>query len=400
MVESIISDRQSLKSHDPEVSSWIGRLQQQNPALYDKLAAKGVLAMREKPDATTLGVFLDAFINTQGVKVKLSTKTVYGHTKRCLIEYFKRDKPLSEITPGDADEWRAWLTSSQDLAPNTVRRRCGIARQFFKAALRKRLIQENPFAEMQEGVGCIKVADREHFISREDSDAVLEDCPDNEWKLIFALSRFGGLRCPSEHLALKWGDINWAEGRIAVRSPKTEHHAGHESRVIPMFAELEPYFEKAWEQAQDAIDPKQVRLSEQPVIRRYRENNVNLRTQLLRILKKAGLNPWPKLFQNLRATRATELAAEYPAHVAAAWLGHSTLVAQKHYWQVTDADFEKAAEKCKHKCKKKGSVSSSTEQEAESKDSIVPADYSTLPECTGVQVGDTRLELVTPSLSS
>jgi len=44
----------------------------------------------------------------------------------------------------------------------------------------------------------------------------------------------------------------------------------------------------------------------------------------------------------LRASRATELASEHPAHVAAAWLGHSTLVANKHYWQVTDADFAKA----------------------------------------------------------
>ena len=51
------------------------------------------------------------------------------------------------------------------------------------------------------------------------------------------------------------------------------------------------------------------------------------------------------MFQNLRASRATELGAEYPSHVTAAWLGHSTIVAQKHYWQVTDADFEKAT-KC------------------------------------------------------
>src|SRR4029077_7308271 len=43
-----------------------------------------------------------------------------------------------------------------------------------------------------------------------------------------------------------------------------------------------------------------------------------------------------------RASRATELANEFPAHVAAAWLGHSTLVANKHFWQVTDDDFAKA----------------------------------------------------------
>lgn len=54
------------------------------------------------------------------------------------------------------------------------------------------------------------------------------------------------------------------------------------------------------------------------------------------------MEPWPKLFQNLRASRATELASEHPAHVAAAWLGHSTAIASKHYWQVTDEDFDTA----------------------------------------------------------
>src|SRR6185369_10764718 len=72
-------------------------------------------------------------------------------------------------------------------------------------------------------------------------------------------------------------------------------------------------------------------------------SNSNLRTQLNRIIKAAGLTPWAKLFQNLRASRATELAAEHPGHVAAAWLGHSNTVADKHYRQVTDADFERAA---------------------------------------------------------
>lgn len=76
------------------------------------------------------------------------------------------------------------------------------------------------------------------------------------------------------------------------------------------------------------------------VITRYRDVTSNLRTQLERIIARAGLTPWPKLFQNLRATCATELVAEFPAHVAAEWMGHSTIVTQKHYWRVTAADFE------------------------------------------------------------
>lgn len=54
------------------------------------------------------------------------------------------------------------------------------------------------------------------------------------------------------------------------------------------------------------------------LLNRFRDANANLRTQLERIIGKAGLSPWPKLFQNLRASRATELAAEFSAHVAVA----------------------------------------------------------------------------------
>ena len=41
---------------------------------------------------------------------------------------------------------------------------------------------------------------------------------------------------------------------------------------------------------------------------RYRDANANLRTRLARIIERAGLEVWPKLFQNLRLTRETELA--------------------------------------------------------------------------------------------
>ncbi len=77
------------------------------------------------------------------------------------------------------------------------------------------------------------------------------------------------------------------------------------------------------------------------------------------------MKPRPKLFQNLRASRATELAGEFPPHVAAEWLGHSTLVAQKHYWQVTDLDFERASGPT---CK---SVSSPSEKHDAESDAIV-----------------------------
>ena len=80
------------------------------------------------------------------------------------------------------------------------------------------------------------------------------------------------------------------------------------------------------------------------VITRYRDSNANLRTQFERIIRRAGLEPWEKLFQNLRSTRETELAEEFPIQVVTAWLGNPEPVARKHYLQVTDAHFAKATQ--------------------------------------------------------
>jgi integrase len=285
-----------------------------------------------------LGEFIDGYIAGRST-IKASTRIHLTRCRKFLTDYFGSDRPLPSITAGDADDFREHL--GRTLAENTVRRICGRAKQFLRAAARKKLIAESPFADMK-GTNVQANRSRDYFLSREDAVKVLDACPDSERRLIFALARFGGLRTPSETLELRWGDVNWELQRITVRAPKTEHHAGHEERIMPLFPELRPYLQAALDELLEDFDPKVNRLSEQPIIRRYRDGNANLRTQLLRIIRKAGLKPWPKLFQNLRASRATELAAEHPGHVAANWLGHSNTVADKHYRQLTDADFERA----------------------------------------------------------
>ena len=57
-----------------------------------------------------------------------------------------------------------------------------------------------------------------------------------------------------------------------------------------------------------------------------------------------GLKPWPRLFHAMRASRETELAKDDPIHVVTAWLGNTPRIAMKHYLQVTDDDFERAAQ--------------------------------------------------------
>lgn len=328
-IEALNAAAISGSSWSNETAEWVGSLQ---APLHRKLAAVGLVARRAQAEQANLGAFLEAYTDLRS-DVKESTKTVYGHSKRCLIKYFGADKPLTDITAGDCDAWRIWLSQDQGLAENTVKRRCAIAKQFFRSAQRRKLIPENPFADMK---SCTTRGNRsrDFFVSREAADRVLEACPDAEWRLLFALSRFGGLRCPSEHLGLRWSDVDWEHRRFTVHSPKTAHHEGKASRLVPIFPELRPYLEDVFDSAETGTEF---------VITRYRNPTQNLRTQLERIIRKAGLKPWPKLFQNLRSTRQTELAEHFPAHAVCQWIGNSLAVAREHYLQVTDEHFEKAA---------------------------------------------------------
>ncbi len=224
--------------------------------------------------------------------------------------------------------------------------------------------------------------DRFYFVNRADSQKVLDACPDAQWRLLFALSRYGGLRCPSEHLALRWGDIDWERGRMTVHSPKTERHEGKASRVVPIFPELRPQLEAVFDAAAEGTEF---------VITRYRDSNSNLRTQLNRIIRKAGLTPWPKLFQNLRSTRQTELAEKFPSHVVCAWMGNSREVAREHYLQTTDEHFEKAA----HIAAQSGANQTGpegTQETPQTEKCFTVASSQLLSACT---VGGTGLEPVT-----
>jgi integrase len=255
-------------------------------------------------------------------------------TIKSLTECFGPDKPLRDILPGDADDWRQSMIQ-KGLADNTVRRRCGWAKQLFRAAVRKGLVAANPFTDLKSAVQAN--SKRAHFITLAETKQVIDACPSAEWRLLFALSRFGGLRCPSETLGLTWQDVNWAEGRFLLHSPKTERHVGGESRIVPIFPELLPYLREAFEQAESGAERVFPRWQ-------YRGVGKNLRTGLLRIIRRAGLVPWPKPFQNLRATRETELAETWPMHVVCAWIGNSPAVAKANYLQVTEDHFCRAAQ--------------------------------------------------------
>ena len=139
---------------------------------------------------------------------------------------------------------------------------------------------------------------------------------------------------------MRWGDVDWSNGRLTVHRPKTEHHPGGGPRVTPLYHELHRYLDEMW---QDAAD------GEEFVITRCRGANANLRTQLERNLRRAGLKPRPKLSRNLRVTRQTELTESYPVHVVTSWIGNNAAIVAKHYLQVTEEHFGVALARTKRR---------------------------------------------------
>ncbi len=405
-IESLASSKRAGVPMDGPTADWLASI---GSDLRGRLVALGLCEPPKQaepepqPLETTLGAFLAGYVAERD-DVKPATRIVYGHTRRCLTDYFGTDRPLRTITAGDAKDWRRWLSRAkneknpaeggQGLSDNTVRRRCSIAKQFLADAVDRELIVRNPFGTL-EGLTVGANESRDYFVTRDETAAVINACPDAQWKLLFALSRYGGLRCPSEHLGLTWGDVEFERARIVVRSPKTAHHEGKDQRIVPLFPELLPYLQAVRDEleADPEFDPKPNPISKLPIITRYRDKNANLRTQLLRIIAKAKLTPWPKLFQNLRASRATELAAEFPAHVAAEWMGHSTVIADKHYWRVTDADFDRAI--CAAKTLRQSAETDESDGNGQNTDIENPLDVLISRVLNTCLVGDKGLEPLT-----
>jgi len=283
----------------------------------------------------TTKAFLDGFIEQRRRRgdVTDSTLIVWGHTRRNLIAFFGADRLLRSITPSDADDWSGWLRNEEGLSENTCRKRTQFAKGFLSVAEQRGLLDRNPFRSL---VGrLVPVPERQFFVDRATIDALLDQCHGPEYRLLLIFARYMGVRVPSEIVPLKWSDVDWEGQRIIITSPKTKRHRGHDRRVCPIFPEVLPFLQEAWDAAPEGATW---------IFPSIRSREKNLRTWLQKAILKTGRTPWPRLWVNLRASRATELADKYPSHVGAAWLGHTETIADAHYRQVTAEHYDRAAQ--------------------------------------------------------
>jgi len=350
-IEQLLAAKITGHAVESDTAVWLTGI---DTVLTDKLARVGLVPKADAKSATTLGAFCDAYV-ARRTDIKAASLLAVGQAVRNLKSFFGEGRTLESLTPGDAEDFRRWLatdarseshgrrrTNSAGLSPATVGRRLKYARNLIGDAVKRRLIAANPFADLKTPASTNP--DRLAYVPVADVERLIEATPDREWKLLLAMSRHLGVRVPSEPFSLTWNDIDWERGRIRLPSPKTAVH-GKTVRVVPILPEIRPHLEAVWEAAAEGATYVFAKLRERDSTKAAEQGywaNVNLRQHLIRLIARAGLKAWPRLWHNLRSSAQTDLANRFPAHVVCDWLGNTAIVAVNHYLQVTDAHFEAA----------------------------------------------------------
>jgi integrase len=327
-VEKLVEAKRANVAVAPETVAWLGGI---DDGMRKKLENVGLVARAASMLKVELGEFLDRYIDQKKDEVSATTIRNLRQTKKKLITFFKARRDLRSITAEEMTQFRAWLVGVAKLSRNTVSTHLRKTKQFFADAVENGLIATNPCRKLRY-LQDTRNEDRERFMTPQQAAKVLAACPTSEWRVIFSLARFGGMR-PSEILCLRWEHVFWEESRIRV--PGSKGRQGRKRmRDLPIFPEIAAALKEL--QAERPNHKGQIVLS-------YSSGD-NVGTQMARIIEDAGVTDWERPFQNLRSTRATELARKgIEIQNFCRWLGHSPRVALEHYLQVQTRDFDRAA---------------------------------------------------------
>ena len=334
-IERLETARTTRATVERDTARWVGEV---GDALHAKLVGHGLVEPRTSTDEPEIARPTITTVYHQMVarrpNVKPQTKTIWGHAYASLAEFFGADKVLADITEVDAEDWEAWMIGTKKYAKATYRKRVQIWKQITAWAIKRGYADTDPFAELKSSAVA---TEHLHFVTREQRAAVLEACPNTQWRALFSLARDAGLRMTSEVVGLTWADVNFEQRTMRVQSPKTAGHEGHGERIVPLFPELAAILLDAFNDADEGTE----HVITLPELRRT--TGANLRKRMHSIIQRAGLTPWRRVFHNCRASRQTELDAEYPRADVCRWIGNSEAVAATHYLMPTDATFRQAA---------------------------------------------------------
>ena len=288
----------------------------------------------ELPSTHTAKELWDTFLDKYPFTNE-ETRNTYVYSSGRFFSFFKSNEPLEKLTKDRMIEWKRFLLEGGKYLPATVAGTIAKAKAVFNWAKGQGWIPESPLKGV--GRGSFRNPTKDRFVTMEEYHKLLTASPCQEWRVILTLARTGGLHT-HEILTLRWSDIDETSHRFKVFNAKLKRLDDKYVREVPIFPEIAGELDKL----------RAVQDNEEYVINRYRNReHCSLGTQFARIAKKAGIGKIPRPFDNMRASRSTEIykMKAFGPKAESIWIGHSVKVAFESYLMVTDDDYAVAAGK-------------------------------------------------------
>ncbi len=323
-VQSIVDSFKVGTSQEPESLKWFETIPQR---IRDRFVAWGMLPAAQTRGITmaqrTVAGWTQLFIDE--IDGKARTKNNYHQARTWLLKSIDGKRDIGSVTPGELKRWQGGMKSK--LALTSRNSHLKRVKAMFRGAVEDRLIPNNPAIDLKEEKSTKRIdRSRQFFINAATTAMVLRKLPDTNWRLLFCLMRFQGLR-RHEVFALDWSNIDWETNELTVPD---DTKTG--TRTMPIFTETLPHLRDAFEIAEPGDK-----------VVRWKGSQDSLTMRLKRQVTNILGSCWPKACQQLRSTRRTELDAKFAGYVVNEWLGHDSDTAELHYQQVTPEHLLQAA---------------------------------------------------------
>lgn len=274
-------------------------------------------------DCIGLWDWLDDYLRLRGPEVCESTLALDRDTVR-RIKAFCDDIPLEDFGPAMADDFRLCLLST-GLAPTTVAANVSRAHAMFRRAVRRGLIERNPFDLVPRSMP--QPLRREPQLSDQVAEDLIRAAPDDEWRKLIGLVAYAGLR-RCEAIGITYEAVDYERNRLVVPNIKTSARTGRLERDVLMEPRLAELLCVTY-----VDDPtRKVCIVQVPSMHR----------KMHAIIRRAGYDPWPMPFHAWRKWRSSTWKQRYPEFIVDAWLGHSIGVARRHYTQIPEEVYQHA----------------------------------------------------------
>ena len=314
-----------------ELQVWLSRLEREHPAIYDRLAAVGLVSERVKRH--TVAELLEEHRKRGGVVPE--SKEVWDKVAKNLLDFFGMERTIDTITQQDAARFHEWLRTEplntrgkepKPYATATVCRRIGHTKTVFTYAERLGWLERNPFRFLHGGDSVNP--DRLEYVPCDTIFQVIENAP-IRWQVILLLGRLCGLRGSSEMYDMRWDDIHFTNsekyGWISVKTEKNKRH-GRKFRSVPLFPRMEQVLLLWFEQSSEG----------EPMVFPKMKKKTNFATMTAKLAARAGVPCWRNPWYNLRKSYCTDLiryVTDIPAYEAIT--DHSYQISKKHYQIMT-----------------------------------------------------------------